>query len=431
MSISDHDNRRDEGSEDILRGLEQIARGLDGQAYPGQAWPIARGRPVRRATWKAAAMIVAAAAIAAVIVCHRPATRPPGERETTTESRPLVGVRTPAAEESPESAIPPVVMIEDLESYSLIDLTAGAPLGVLFDEGDVQPGVRGARPAGIVFDARERDIVTAGAFWKLLPWANELRRRLLKRLWRRGASPGNAKQAPEELSMNRMALLTIATVLAFAVNLSAGESPKAGAGKTEGKAGTAAVKVNQGPWAGKTAAQWYIGMTDKIVQLTDAQKKSITQIIEARDKAMKDFQTQNAAKLQAAAKAMFEAYQSKNKELIAKSQKVYQDLYAPIHELMKKSQADLNNLLTAEQRAKQQENRMTTWLKSLTDPAKLSDEQTKRARAAYVELAKKGDDTALWGKWPEMLKKILTPEQKATVFKHRRDVVYQDVVFQG
>jgi hypothetical protein len=128
MSISDHDNQPDEGCEEILRGLEQIARDLDGQAYPGVAWPIARRRPSRRLTWKTTATIAAAATIAAVIVCYRPAARLPGGREKPAGNRPIVAVRTPAAEESPEAAIPPLVMIEDLESYSLIDLTAGAPL---------------------------------------------------------------------------------------------------------------------------------------------------------------------------------------------------------------------------------------------------------------------------------------------------------------
>ena len=207
-------------------------------------------------------------------------------------------------------------------------------------------------------------------------------------------------------------MLTVAVVLASAVNFFAGESPKAAAGK--------AGQGNLNLWAGKTAAQWYIDMMDKIVQLSDAQKKSITQVIEARDKAMKEFQTANAAKLQAASKAMLAAYQSKDKEKIAKSQKAYQELYAPIHELMKKSQADLNNLLTAQQRAKQQEHQMSTWLKSLTDPAKLSDEQTQRARAAYAELAKKSDDAALWRKWPEAIQKILALEQKTHIFKHRQ-----------
>ena len=128
MSVSDYDDQHDEGCADILRGLEQIARDLDGQTYPVRAWPIARRRPSRRSTWRTTATIAAAAAIAAVIVHYRPAARPPGGREKSAGNRPLVAVRTPPAEESPEPVNPPLVMIEDLDSYSLIDLTAGAPL---------------------------------------------------------------------------------------------------------------------------------------------------------------------------------------------------------------------------------------------------------------------------------------------------------------
>jgi hypothetical protein len=76
---------------------------------------------------------------------------------------------------------------------------------------------------------------------------------------------------------------------------------------------------------------------------------------------------------------------------MAQAQKAYQDLYAPMHEAMKKSQKALDDILTPEQREKLQENRMATLIKTLTDPVQLSGEQLGKVKAAYREAAKKGE----------------------------------------
>ena len=90
---------------------------------------------------------------------------------------------------------------------------------------------------------------------------------------------------------------------------------------------------------GKTAAQWYIDSIDKIVHLTDAQKKAITATIEARGKASQEFQAKNAEKLKAASATMVEAYKTKDNDFIAKVKKAFMDLNAPMYEGMKKSQS--------------------------------------------------------------------------------------------
>ena len=142
--------------------------------------------------------------------------------------------------------------------------------------------------------------------------------------------------------MKRGVLAAITMVaLAAAANLSAGEqsgNPGQAATKPGGTSGGIAPA---GSNAGGGGAAWYIQYVDKIVKLTDDQKKAMNQIIEARDRAMKDFQAENAEKIKAAGKAVVETYRSNDKDAVAKAQRAYQDLYAPMHEMMRKSQADL------------------------------------------------------------------------------------------
>jgi Spy/CpxP family protein refolding chaperone len=194
--------------------------------------------------------------------------------------------------------------------------------------------------------------------------------------------------------MRRVAMLTAVVALASALNVWAGEA----AGEKP------AIVWGQG----KSAATWYIESIDKTVNLTDQQKKTITAIIEARDKAMQDFRTANAEKLKAASNAMMEAYKSKNQDATAKAQKEYQDLYAPMHEAMKKSQTDLDNVLTAEQKEKLQDSRVMTAIKSATTPLELSAEQIKQIKAALP----KGEPNEALRKVYDTVQQVLTAEQK-------------------
>lgn len=234
--------------------------------------------------------------------------------------------------------------------------------------------------------------------------------------------------------MKRLAWLTAAVALgalATAADLWAAEQPgKLGGGKIVVRAseGSGGLVVFSAGGVGKTPAAWYIESIDKIVKLTDAQKHRITEIIEARDKAMKDFQAQNAEKTQAAGKAFTEAYKSKNKEAIAKAQKDYQALYAPMHEIMKKSQADLAGVLTVQQQAALRESRLMTMIKYATDPVKLSPEQIKKIKAAMPKAA--GSESAERKSY-EAIQQVLTPEQKATIVKHRATGYVKSMFFQA
>ena len=116
---------------------------------------------------------------------------------------------------------------------------------------------------------------------------------------------------------------------------------------------------------------------------------------------------------------MVEAYKTKDKDFIAKVQKAFLDINAPMYEAMKKSQGELDKILTPEQKEKQQESRMTGWIKALTDPIQLSDEQMKKLKAAYGELAKTTDHEAMERKLPEVVRSALTAEQRTTIAKHR------------
>jgi Spy/CpxP family protein refolding chaperone len=233
--------------------------------------------------------------------------------------------------------------------------------------------------------------------------------------------------------MKRLSLLLAVMILASAANLRADEKAAPGqGGTTVQNAGGGGVTVvgasGNRVWGGKSAAQWYIDSIDKIVHLTEAQKKAITASIEARDKAMQEFNAKNAEKLKAALATMTEAYKSKDKDAIAKAQKAYQDLYAPMHEAMKKSQSELDGILAPEQREKQQDSRMTATIKAWTDPLQLTDEQMKKLKAAYGELTKANDYAALASKLPEVIQNVLTAEQKLAIVKHRA-MIYVKAMF--
>jgi Spy/CpxP family protein refolding chaperone len=223
--------------------------------------------------------------------------------------------------------------------------------------------------------------------------------------------------------MKRLLVWTATIAMLTAVQARAAEEQKAAGGQAAPAAkGSAAPNL----LGGKAPAQWYIESIEKIVPLSDDQKKAISQEFEARGKAIQDFQTQNKEKLQAAGKALVEAIKSQDKEKIAQAQKAYQDLNAPVRELWKKSQKALDDILTPEQRGKVEENRMAAWIKAVTDPVELTPEQMEKARAAYREFTKNGLESAQRG-LPGAVDKILTPEQKTTIFKHRAMLYVKNV----
>lgn len=109
----------------VEAGLEAWARRLDEQRYPGRVWPPAarpcRPTPGSRSVWWIATCIAAAALTFAVTL--RAALRP-----VTPEPLPESAQAPGAASETSLAAgddlpSPHVFMVEDLESYSIIDVT--------------------------------------------------------------------------------------------------------------------------------------------------------------------------------------------------------------------------------------------------------------------------------------------------------------------
>jgi len=128
MTTSDPDNQAGEGPADVLSGLEQLAQDLDARRYPGQAWPVAGRRVSRRSVWKVLAPLAAAAAVMAILVYYgttqRGDTRPARGPGKVVVHRPVQR----AGQNSEAPGIPQILIVEDLDSYSIIDLTNGAPL---------------------------------------------------------------------------------------------------------------------------------------------------------------------------------------------------------------------------------------------------------------------------------------------------------------
>jgi hypothetical protein len=126
----------------LVDGLEQLARHLDAERYPGSAWPASVPRRRRPIGWAivaplaaaAVAVVVAVAAVMGVVVVHHgraaqsPVVRAIGRGETVRRSpRPPKAVAAGESVSSP-IAVPSVVLVEDAESYSFIDMTAGTPV---------------------------------------------------------------------------------------------------------------------------------------------------------------------------------------------------------------------------------------------------------------------------------------------------------------
>ena len=173
-----------------------------------------------------------------------------------------------------------------------------------------------------------------------------------------------------------------------------------------------------GAWgSGKSIAEWYIEQTDKIVNLSDEQKQKIRAEYESRDKATTEFQASIESKIKSVTASVTEAFKSQDKEAIAKSQKEYQELYAPILEIAKKSDAVIQAVLTAEQRTKLLDNQLATMLTAYTPGVEVSDAQRQEIKASLGQSA--GDYEALGRKLPELIDRTLTADQIATILKHR------------
>jgi hypothetical protein len=146
MISNDSDYETDDGPGDLFEGLEQLALALDARRYPGPAWsppPVphlgARGRRLAAAMTLVAG-IAASACIAIAMICALPTPRPPvaapavmaAEDATAAGTAPgneqAIPGSEPAETEVAESGSPQLVVVEDLDSYSLIDMSGSSPI---------------------------------------------------------------------------------------------------------------------------------------------------------------------------------------------------------------------------------------------------------------------------------------------------------------
>ena len=132
-------NRQHDADDDLaglVDGLQQLARHLDAQKYPGRAWPVPAPHRRRPLVWQIVAPLASVAVLAmigAILIYHGRATQSPIVRAP---GRAVAVHQSPRRLESPVSsekvtsqiAVPSVVVVEDTESYSFIDMTTGTPV---------------------------------------------------------------------------------------------------------------------------------------------------------------------------------------------------------------------------------------------------------------------------------------------------------------
>ena len=231
--------------------------------------------------------------------------------------------------------------------------------------------------------------------------------------------------------MKRLVILIVVMAVALAGKLWAADEPvKSGASRTAGnvrEGGQPGAVSTLAAGSRRTEADFYTQNMDKIVGLTEAQKTAIIEIFAARNKDLTEFQAQNADKLQAAGKALREAFRKGDQEAVVKAQREYQELYAPMHQIIKNSQADLDRALTSEQKNKLQDSRLTSAVKSLAYPVQLGDEQIAKIKTAWAELSKDGRNERFYEKLPQVVQQVLTPEQKTTIARHRTSAIAKAV----
>ncbi len=118
----------DSQREEILARLERLAKEIDAQEYPGEAWSVPARSSRQLRVWRAAGVIVAIAATVAVLI-HVVGIRPPRNESEPASHEALVGEPAFPAELAPEEVpVPAILVVEDYDSYSFIDLMADVPL---------------------------------------------------------------------------------------------------------------------------------------------------------------------------------------------------------------------------------------------------------------------------------------------------------------
>ena len=129
MTRNDQDYQAGAPFADVLDGLERLAQRLDAQQFPGQAWELPSRRPAKRWVRQEVASLMAAAAVLAVAVYlgTKPLGIAPLGGAASDLARAAALADDQAVDELADSESE-ILFFEDLDSYSIIDLTGEVPL---------------------------------------------------------------------------------------------------------------------------------------------------------------------------------------------------------------------------------------------------------------------------------------------------------------
>ena len=117
----------DKETEDVLARLERLAEEIDAQEYPGEAWSPPSVPRTRHRVWMRAGSIAVAAASVAVLIYSFGMQQ--AEEQTIPAGPSIADHHDESADDIAENfSILPIVVMEDHDSYSFIDLTTEVPL---------------------------------------------------------------------------------------------------------------------------------------------------------------------------------------------------------------------------------------------------------------------------------------------------------------
>lgn len=169
----------------------------------------------------------------------------------------------------------------------------------------------------------------------------------------------------------------------------------------------------------QTQAERDIDQYEKVVTLTDEQKRKIKDIYAARDRELQEFQASVQVKLQAQQAALNEAARNKDQKGMESARKEFMSLFAPQQDIIKRGTEALKQVLTPEQREKAQEHRFMTTIASYAPGVQLTEAQLNLLKIASTTGS--GELEGYEGVLYELLNKTLTAEQTRVVLKHRVD----------
>ena len=196
------------------------------------------------------------------------------------------------------------------------------------------------------------------------------------------------------------------------------EAKRLGYQGTAGEPGRAAAMAGA---AGTVDDDGRIRDIERDVQITEAQKKAMSEIIKRFDKAYQDFVEANRKQFQARSEALRLAYLAKDKDAIAKAQTELNSLLRPTRVAWMKLGCELGSVLTPAQRRVFRERRITRWIKAETAPVQLGDEQMKTIMGRCVDPTKEDGSlvTEAMGALPQVVLEVLTREQKTQIATYR------------